>query len=56
MTKDLPSHYAYLYNGRYYDAQHPNGVKDWTELDVMRYGGGQVTRQEYLKGKKLSNN
>lgn len=54
--QDLPSHYAYLYNGRYYDAQHPNGVTDWTALDVMRYGGGQVTRQEYLKGKNLSNN
>jgi hypothetical protein len=52
-SEDLPSHMVYRYQGKYYDAQNPEGVTDWARLDVMRYGAGQVTRSEYLRGKRL---
>lgn len=50
---DLPAHYVFLCGGRYYDAQNPDGVDDWAQLDVMRYYG-VVTRSEYLRGKGLA--
>ena len=52
-AQDLPAHVVYHYQGKYYDAQNPDGVADWARLDVMRYGNGQVTRSEYLRGKRL---
>jgi len=51
--EDLPAHAVYFYHGKYYDAQNPDGVSDWARLDLMRYGGGLVTRNEYLLGKRL---
>jgi len=51
--QDLPCHYAFLYEGKYYDAQNYNGVEDWKELDLMKYGQGQMTRNEYISYKQL---
>lgn len=31
-------------NGKFYDSQHPEGVKDWMDLDIAQ----GVTREEFL--------
>lgn len=50
---DYPGHFAYRYRGRYYDAQNPDGVDHWRDLDIIRCGN-VVTRGEYLRGKGLA--
>jgi len=40
----LDDHVVLLLHGRYYDSQHPKGVDDWHDLDVVR----QVSREDWL--------
>lgn len=35
---------VFLLDGLYYDAQNPDGVSDWAELDVMK----KVPREKFL--------
>jgi hypothetical protein len=40
------SHAVLSYEGRWYDAQHPEGVDTLSELDIVR----KVSRQDFLRG------
>lgn len=42
--QDWPAHMVIALNGRYYDAQNPDGVDDWRDLDVVR----NISRDAYL--------
>jgi len=43
---ETPSHCVYLYQGKFHDAQNPEGVETWTDLEVMR--NRNKTRDQWL--------
>jgi len=48
---DLPGHYWIKWKGRHYDAECPDGVKDWLELPVFK----NSIRRQILKKRGRKN-
>lgn len=47
--QSYPAHTVFLYKGKYYDAENPEGIEDWADLECFKFGRGAFSRAEYLR-------